>query len=59
MQDEINGSVSPASKEDQVWEKAEKALLLAEEVLSTESEAADWLQKELNKLVHKPVRLSA
>ena len=53
-----SGSVSPASIEEQ-WEKAEKALLLAEEVLSTESEAADWLQTELKKLIHRPVRLSA
>lgn len=59
MQEEINGSVSPASKEDQAWEKAEKTLLLAEEVLSTGSEAADWLQTELKKLIHRPVRLSA
>jgi hypothetical protein len=59
MQDEIKGSESPASKEDQAWEKAEKTLLLAEEALSIESEAADWLRAELNKLIHRSVRLSA
>jgi hypothetical protein len=59
MQEEIKGSVSPDSKEDQAWEKAERVLLLAEEVLTTGNEAGDWLQTELKKLIHRPVRLSA
>lgn len=59
MQEEINGSASPVAKEDKAWEKAEKALLMLEEVLASGDEVADWLQTELKKLVQGAVKLSA
>lgn len=59
MQEEINGSKDDAAKEDQAWEKAEKALVMVEEVLISGDEVAEWLKAEVEKLVVGPVRLSA
>ncbi len=58
LQEKINGTKDKKAAKNQAWDKAEKALLLAQEVVAEKSDAADWLIAELSKLP-KPIVLAS
>ena len=60
LQENINATKGDdTSKKDKIWDKAEKSLLLMQEVLETKEEAADWLLEEIEKLLSEKTKLSA
>ncbi|NLY43027.1 MAG: DUF1016 domain-containing protein, partial [Clostridiaceae bacterium] len=50
LQEAITASIGPEVKTNQLWDKAEKALLLLKEVIETGGEPAEWLLKEIDKI---------
>lgn len=52
-----SSDMSEEGKKDKQWEKAEKALLLMQEVIGTSGDPADWLIEELKRLL--PVTMPA
>lgn len=60
LQENINATKGDdTSKKDKIWDKAEKSLLLMQEVLETKEEAADWLLEEIEKILAEKTKLSA
>ena len=60
LQENINGTKDDdISKKDKTWDKAEKSLLLMQEVLETKEDAADWLLGEIEKILASIRKLSA
>lgn len=58
LQEQIASSGSVVAKKDVAWEKAEKALLLAQETLDAGGDPAKWLREEISKLLG-PVALAS
>jgi len=60
LQEQINDTkLEPEAKKDAAWEKAEKALRLAQESLAADDESAEWLKLELQKLIYPELSISA
>ncbi|HBK69305.1 MAG TPA: hypothetical protein DDZ91_11740 [Firmicutes bacterium] len=60
LQEKISTTKSDdTTNKDMTWDKAEKSLLLIQEVLEAKDDAADWLLEEIEKVLNSAAKISA